>query len=255
MAHYVLILGGGQGTRLNSKTPKQFLEIQGVPIIMHSAYAFLKSDSKCKIYIGLPQDYVSEWASLKKKYNFNINHKFFKGGQKRFETVYLGIQKIIQENQCHKDDIISIHDGARPFIDSIFISQLISDAKIYGSAVPVISLKNALRRSEVKSSVSNLTITNSINRLHYKTAQTPQVFKFHLIEKSYEKLYHLIFKDGNNASILSNIFDDASVYEHFKNPKEPKINEVPGREYNIKITTPMDYYIAPHIYDFFKNIK
>ena len=125
MAHYVLILGGGQGTRLNNTTPKQFLELKGVPIIMHSVCSFFKSDSTCKIHIGLPADYMPEWVSLTKKYNFNINHTVFTGGKTRTDTVYLGIQKIVQENKCFRDDIISVHDGARPFIDPILISQLL----------------------------------------------------------------------------------------------------------------------------------
>ena len=255
MTHYVLILGGGQGTRLNNITPKQFLELNGIPIIMHSAYAFLESDPECKIYIGLPTDYISEWYILTQKYNFNINHEVFEGGQKRLETVYLGIKRIMQENKCGLDDIISIHDGARPFIDSCFISDLISEAKIYGSAVPVLSLKNALIRYKMNSSLSNTKTINSINRRHYKTTQTPQIFKFDVIEKSYKNLYDLISKEGNNASILSSIFDDASVYENFKPPKGPRIHAVPGREYNIKITTPMDYYMAPYIFDFYKSMK
>jgi len=255
MAHYVLILGGGQGTRLKKTTPKQFLELKGIPIIMHSAYAFLKSDSTCKIYIGLPIDYISKWASLTKKYNFNINHTVFTGGQQRLDTVYLGIQKIVQENECCRDDIISVHDGARPFIDSTFISQLMNNARTYGSAVPVLSLKNALRRDITTRHLSKTKTINSINRLNYKITQTPQIFKYNEIEKSYKKLYDLISQEGNSESLLSSIFDDASIYENFKSPKAPIINEVPGREYNIKITTPMDYYLAPYIYDFCKSMK
>ncbi len=255
MAHYVLILGGGQGTRLNNTTPKQFLELKGVPIIMHSAYAFLKSDSTCKIYIGLPADYMSEWGSLTKKYNFNINHTVFTGGQTRTDTVYLGIQRIVQENKCFRDDIISVHDGARPFIDPILISKLMINARTYGNAIPILPLKNALRRDTITSILSKTKTPHSINRLHYKITQTPQIFKYHELKKSYYHLYDLISKENNSETLLSSVFDDASIYENFKSTKAPPINLVSGREYNIKITTPMDYYLAPYIYDFCKNIK
>ena len=73
MAHYVLILGGGQGTRMNNSTPKQFLEINNMPLLMHSISTFFASDSTCKIYIGLPKSYMSEWDSLCNKYGFNFS--------------------------------------------------------------------------------------------------------------------------------------------------------------------------------------
>ena len=254
MAHYVLILGGGQGIRLNNKIPKQFLELKGMPIIMHSVNAFLKSDPKSHIYIGLPKNYISKWSSLIKKYNFHINHTVFIGGQTRSETVYLGIQRIVQDNKSCVEDIISIHDGARPFIDSTFISDLISNAKKYGGSVPVLSLKNALIRNIIPTSTRNTKKNHSTNRQNYKITQTPQIFNLQEIETCYSQLYDLISKEENIESILSNIFDDLSVYEKFKETQKSSTYFVCGREYNIKITTPMDYYMAPYIYDFFTSI-
>ena len=255
MAHYVLILGGGQGTRMNNSTPKQFLEINGLPLLMHSICAFFASDSTCKIYIGLPKSYLSEWDSLCKKYSFNINNIIFEGGKKRLDTAYLGIKKITKENECCSDDIISIHDGARPFIDQTFIEQLINSARLNGSAIPVLSLKNALRIDLNRGSLNKNKKSKSINRSFYKTAQTPQVFNCNIIKNCYENLHELLLKGGDSSSILNGIFDDASVYEKFKSSKDPSIKEVPGREYNIKITSPMDYYLAPFIYDFYKSMQ
>ena len=117
------------------------------------------------------------------------------------------------------DDIISIHDGARPFIDSTFISDLISNAKKYGGSVPVLSLKNALIRDTIPTSTRNTKQNYSTNRENYKITQTPQIFNLHEIETSYRSLYDLISKEENKEAILANIFDDLSVYEQFKKPK------------------------------------
>ncbi|RPG59844.1 MAG: 2-C-methyl-D-erythritol 4-phosphate cytidylyltransferase [Flavobacteriales bacterium TMED191] len=255
MAHYVLILGGGQGTRMNNSTPKQFLEINDMPLLMHSISAFFASDPTCKIYIGLPKSNLSEWDGLCKKYGFNINSLIFEGGNKRLDTAYLGIKKIVSENECCTEDIISIHDGARPFIDKSFIQELINSARLNGSAIPVLPLKNALRRDSSQESLNNKNKSNSMNRSFYKTVQTPQVFNCNIIKSCYEKLHQLRSISGDSSYILNGIFDDASVYEKFKSPKDPSINQVPGREYNIKITSPMDYYLAPFIYDFYKSMQ
>ena len=132
MAHYVLILAGGRGKRLNQTTPKQFLDIKGVPILMHSINSFYVADPSCKIYVGLPEGYLDLWRQLCQKKNFIVSHTVYVGGKQRTDTVRLGLEKVSVENECREDDLISIHDGARPFVSSGFILELLVHAKKNG---------------------------------------------------------------------------------------------------------------------------
>ena len=95
MAHHVLILAAGKGLRLESKTPKQFLEIHSLPIIMHSMQAFFSADPTSKIYVALSEDYIGKWSQLCLDYKFQINHEIYIGGNTRQESVFLGLNKIL----------------------------------------------------------------------------------------------------------------------------------------------------------------
>ena len=238
MAHHVLILAAGKGIRLKSKTPKQFLEIHSLPIIMHSMKAFFKADPQSKIYVALSQDYVEKWSKLCEKYEFDIIHQIYIGGSTRQESVYLGLDLIYNSgDELSKQDLVSIHDSARPFINSKFILELISSAQKRGNAVPVMNLKSALRKVDR----NNIFNSTGKNREEYIVTQTPQVFTFHTIYNNYRDIMLCEY---------SNIFDDATVYDFLKN-KTP-INLVKGREYNIKITTELDYVIGKTICEFLK---
>ena len=175
MTNYVLILAAGLGSRCNSTIPKQFLEIDNLPIVMHSIKAFHIADPNAKIYIALSKEYMLKWARICKKYKFEVEHEIYTGGKRRLDTVYLGLQKIA--NSCKdvlKQKLVSIHDSARPFIDSKFILKLMSEAKKSGNAVPFVKLKNSLRHLNTDNSL----VTTSQNREHYIATQTPQVFDF-----------------------------------------------------------------------------
>ena len=83
MTNYVLILAAGSGSRCNSITPKQFLEIDNLPIVMHSVKAFHMADPNAKIYIALSKEYISKWPKICKKYKFEIEHEIYTGGKRR----------------------------------------------------------------------------------------------------------------------------------------------------------------------------
>lgn len=238
MSHYVLILAAGGGSRLNSKIPKQFLELNNLPIAMHSMITFYDADPDAKIYIALPERYMKQWPLLCEKYNFRIQHKVYCGGNNRLSSVFKGMQMINKQNTITKKrTIISIHDAARPFISRQFILDLIQTAYDTGIAIPGLPLKNSLRYK--KQALGNN--TTSVNRNQYIAIQTPQVFHFKDIFNAYKKIDTL-----NNKQL----FDDASVYDNLYPSKG--INLIPGREKNIKITTELDYLIAQKMYRLFK---
>ena len=234
MAHYVIILGAGKGKRINNQLiPKQFLELENLPIIMHSIYVFSQSNSKIIFYIGLPKKHIKLWSILCEKYNFNIKHNVFVGGEERINTVSIGLNFIKKQNIIHDTDIVSIHDSARPFIKKSFIEILIKETITKGSAIPVIKLKNALKKSHCH-----------VDRSQYTLAQTPQCFIFNDILKAYVALF------DSTINNIASYHDDASVYEVLN--KKP--NLVKGEEYNLKITTDIDYFISETLYKFYKNI-
>ena len=258
MIHYVIILAAGKGLRLkNAKTPKQFLELHNLPIVMHSALAFKKADPDSKLYIALPKGYISHWQKICKKHNFHIPHKVYIGGVRRVDTVWIGLNKIHNDNKIRENKklgspainntsnkhLISIHDGARPFIDSKFIMGLIKSAQKNYSAVPVIQLKNSLRKFKTEKK----NISESRDRTNYALTQTPQVFSFSYIYNAYLKIIQLEKENHDNK-----FFDDSSVFDYLEN--NHAINIVDGREYNIKITNDLDYFLAPSIYKFFQKL-
>ena len=241
MAHHVLILAAGQGLRLKSTTPKQFLELHSLPIIMHSMKAFFIADPKSKIYVALPQGYVEKWSRLCIDHEFDVNHETYIGGSTRQESVYLGLNKIYNSlGESSKKHLVSIHDAARPFITSNFILELIAAAKKSGNAVPVMEINSALRKIDLSNSSDSI----AENREDYIITQTPQVYTFCNIYNSYKYII---------SSTIKNIFDDSAVYDCFKN--NSPINLVKGREFNIKITTKLDYVLAETIYESLKDIK
>ena len=184
MDHYTLILAAGKGNRLNSKTPKQFLEINGLPMVMHSVIKFNQAKPNSKIYIGLPEDSFFKWDSICQKYNFSVEHECYVGGATRSDTVFLGLKKINESNLISKKDLITVHDAARPFITSEFISHITKEAIKNGNAVPFIKLKDALRKKGIQFSSRSI----PVNREDYYIIQTPQVFRFKQLLKSYVTL-------------------------------------------------------------------
>ena len=248
MIHYVLILAAGKGSRLiNSRIPKQFLELDHLPLIMHSAIAFKKADPKSELYIALPIGYKLEWRRLCKQYNFTLEHKIYTGGRRRLDTVFKGLKIIYKTkssniNHIKSHALISIHDAARPFINKEFILELINSATRNGSAVPVIKLKDSLREFIGIQAAQSL----GRDRSNYVSTQTPQVFNLDIIYKAYCQLIEL---EQSNINHL--FFDDASVYDYFQHQLPIKL--INGREYNIKITTDLDYYLAQKIYNFLKK--
>ena len=195
MSHFVIILAAGKGSRLNNgKIPKQFLELSNLPVVMHSVIAFNKADPQAKIYVALPTKYIQAWTEICKKYDFSIKHEIYAGGERRLDTVFIGLKKIYQLSSFPKQDLVSIHDSARPFIKPEFVLELINCAKKSGSAVPVIKLKNSLRNIGTGQPYSSC----GQDRDDYVITQTPQVFSLDGIVESYRQVLFSKSEDYNH---------------------------------------------------------
>ncbi len=216
--HYVIIVAGGVGKRMNSPLPKQFMKINDKPIIFHTIEKFLEADSSIQFIISLHPDYIEYWKELIQLYNFNFNHKTVKGGNERFFSVKNALDLV------PRNAIVGIHDSVRPLVSLGTITRCFQETQTHFSAIPVEDSVNSLRyitehRNEM------------LDRSLVKQVQTPQYFNAQLIKESYCKDFSHKFTD------------DASVYE----ASGHDIHPVKGNPENIKITSPIDLIVAKEL--------
>lgn len=199
-------MAGGSGSRMKSDIPKQFMEVGGLPILMHTLKRFKEADSQIELILVLPESQFEFWKELCLKYP-PVPHQLVKGGKTRFQSGLSGLQIIDNEG------LVAIHDGVRPFVSVEIINESFRIASEKGTAVVSVPSKDSVR-------VDGQAIDRSTVRL----IQTPQTFQIPLIKKAFE------------TEELSTFTDDASVAEH----AGFEINLIEGNYENIKITTPED---------------
>ncbi len=215
---YVVIVAGGQGLRMKSATPKQFIEIDGIPVIVHTILRFIEYDPNSQIIVAIPKDHRSIWEEiankhLKGKSNIITVH----GGETRFQSVRNAIEKIEDG-----DGTVAIHDAVRPCITIEDIGKTFNSAISKGSGILVTPLNESIR--ELKSSKDSI----ARDRANYRSVQTPQTFKVSIIKEAYNQIYDPTFTD------------DASVVES----AGYRIELIEGSDQNIKITRPKDLELA-----------
>ena len=110
--NFVIIVAGGKGLRMGTEIPKQFICIDGLPILMRTIMRFREYDKNLSIILVLPKDQQSFWLSLCKKHNFNEHYEIADGGETRFHSVKNGL-KMIPDNV---EGVVGVHDGVRPFV-------------------------------------------------------------------------------------------------------------------------------------------
>jgi 2-C-methyl-D-erythritol 4-phosphate cytidylyltransferase len=212
---YAIIVAGGTGSRMQHDVPKQFIEVAGKPILMHTIERFYSYSPEVRLILVLPEDQAETWRNLCQKHNFQLFHMMVKGGSTRFGSVKNGLDLV------HGEGVVAVHDGVRPFVSIATIAEAFSTAAQFGNAVVAVSPKDSIRE---------LTATGSqaVPRANYKLVQTPQCFKASILRKAYEQPEQTAFTD------------DASVVEMLGE----EIVLVEGSYRNIKITTPEDLVLA-----------
>ncbi len=215
MTEYALIVAGGKGTRIKSGLPKQFIEINGKPILLHTLEAFYRYSEKVIIVLVLPEDDFGIWNGICKKFNFNKTVLLQKGGETRFQSVRNGLDQMTGEG------LVAIHDGVRPLVSEDIIGASFRLAAIHQFAVAAVRLKESIRMTDQDN-------TKAMDRSRFRMIQTPQTFNLQLIKNAYQ-----IKED-------SSLTDDASVAERAGHV----ISLFEGSYENIKITTAEDLIIA-----------
>ncbi len=223
MHNTVIIVAGGSGKRMDSTLPKQFMELDNKPVLMHTITRFYSFDNNIHIVLVLPHKQVSLWKSLCKMHNFELQHDIVEGGETRFHSVKNGLCTIMGST------VVGIHDGVRPCVSVETIKNCYQAAHSYGNAIPVLPVNESVRMKENDTN-------RSFDRSKLWLVQTPQVFRFEIIRGSFEQEYRESFTD------------DANVVESAGH----EINMVDGNRENIKITTRSDLLVAEA---FIKNLK
>ncbi len=222
-----IVLSAGKGKRMNTETPKQYLQLCGKPVLYYSLKAFQDSFIDRIIVVASPADVSYVQTDIIERYGITKATDVVLGGKERYHSVLNGLRAAWD---C---DYIFIHDGARPFIDMEILNRAYATVKEYGTAIVSVPVKDTIKIVD-----DNGVAVETPDRSHVWQMQTPQVFRFKDILIAYEEMIDMekrLLRDGMK------ITDDAMVMEHF-GTLPVHISE--GSYKNIKITTPEDMKIA-----------
>ncbi len=214
---YVIIVGGGKGLRMGADLPKQFIPLEGKPILMHTLERFHQWNKSAKLIVVLPEEHQPYWNMLCRELSCTIPHLIANGGETRFHSVRNGLRLV------NDKAYVAVHDGVRPFVNTEVIAKCFDKVTYHAAVIPVIPMTDSLRKKEASGE------THPVNRDCYFSVQTPQVFESELLQEAYRQKYSPLFTD------------DASVVESLN---KVDIHTVQGNQENIKITTPFDLLIA-----------
>lgn len=212
---YAIIVAGGSGARMGGSTPKQFLTINGLPILMHTIRTFSLVKNLHTIIAVLPHSEHLRWQQLCEQHSFGIKHTLVNGGETRYHSVKNGLAAI------YDNGLVAIHDGVRPLVSVDLINRCFDHANTQGNAIPAVKPVESIRLGSACDSKTG-------NRDEYWLVQTPQVFTIEQIKPLYKNSWQPQFTD------------DASVAENYG----IKISLIEGERQNIKITTPFDLTLA-----------
>ena len=216
MKKYAIIVAGGKGLRMGGELPKQFIPVEGRPVLMRTLDAFHAFDSAMEIILVLPRDHQPYWQELCAEYQFAVPHRIADGGATRFHSVQSGLA-LADEAEA----LIAVHDGVRPFVSPEVIEACYREAEAHGAVVPVIPIVETVRHLLLEGS-------ETVPRDAYRLVQTPQTFRATLLRRAYEQPFCEAFTD------------DASVVEALGHA----VHLVEGNRENIKLTTPYDLIVA-----------
>lgn len=216
MRKAVIIVAAGSGSRMGGAIPKQYLPLQGKPVIIHTLERFLLFDPEIKIVVVLAPAHRDLWEQVAGTYEIAGGLDTVPGGATRYDSVKNGLSLLDQEEVC------GIHDAVRPLVSQDTLMRCYDKAILEGSGIPVIDMEESVRM------LLDNGESRHMDRAKLLRVQTPQVFRTDRIKEAYQQAYKPDFTD------------DASVYETLYGPG----SLVDGNRENIKITTPQDLQLA-----------
>ena len=215
-----IIAAAGQGTRMGGKRAKQFLELAGIPIIIHTLKRFEQCEVIQEIIVVLPAQESAEFLSLADKYGLRKLAKVVPGGITRAESVLRGLRAVREATA----EIVAVHDGVRPFVTPEEITRTVEAARVHEAAVLVAPVTDTIKEVESEQ------VARTLNRGQVRRALTPQCFRYSVLRRAYEQ-----------ADVLDpDLTDDSVLVERLGTT----VAIVEGSPRNIKITQPQDLAIA-----------
>ena len=215
-----IIAAAGQGTRMGGKRAKQFLELAGIPIIIHTLKRFEQCEVIQEIIVVLPAHESAEFLSLADKYGLRKLAKVVPGGITRAESVLRGLRAVRESTA----EIVAVHDGVRPFVTPEEITRTVEAARVHEAAILVAPVTDTIKEVEREQ------VERTLNRGQVRRALTPQCFRYSLLCRAYEQ-----------ADVLDpELTDDSVLVERLGT----RVAIVDGSPRNIKITQPQDLAIA-----------
>ena len=218
MDKYLIIAAGGTGSRMGNEIPKQYLMINGKPLIICTLEVFKPFVEIEKMLVVISKSHQTYWSEIVKHYPIFSECKTIFGGPSRFHSVKAALN-FIPENT-----LVAIHDAARPFASKQCVENCFSLAEKKGVAVPAIKINESVRKIIGTENIS-------LKREDLRIVQTPQVFKSEIVKNAYKQMFDESFTD------------DAAVVEK----SGSKIFMAEGNKENFKITTPFDFELASFI--------
>lgn len=215
MRKYAVIVAGGKGLRMGTAVPKQFLELNGHPVLYHTIKAFLTAYADMHLVLVLPQDQLSYAQMVLQSFPERIDMTIVSGGETRYHSVQNGLKAVEGEA------VIFVHDGVRPLVTPALIQRCYEQAVEKGSAIPAIPVADSVRVVDGEDS-------DPIDREAMRIIQTPQTFRSDVLLPAFEQVWQPSFTD------------EATVVE----AHGTDVYLVAGERSNIKVTTPEDMVIA-----------
>jgi len=219
MSVCAVVPAGGTGTRMGGTVPKQFLELNGKPILYYTLKTLQDCGIISELILVVPEkeydNACTDWLGKPE-----IVTKVVVGGKKRQDSVYNGFCELSPQTE-----IVLVHDGVRPFLSHQMIQESVDAAREYGAAITAIRVNDTIKKVEDSGLVSKTVDRDGLWRV-----QTPQVFRYELLEEA--------FKKANSEKFYGT--DEGTLIEHLGKP----VKVVEGSEQNIKITRPEDLRLS-----------
>jgi len=219
-----IVVAAGKGTRLGGDRPKQFLELAGVPIIVHALRQFERCREISEVVTVLPAEETAGFESAVNRFNLQKVKRVIAGGATRAQSVRRGLESIADAN------IIAIHDGVRPFVTPDEIDRVVQAAEQNEAAILTAPVSDTIKRIEANR------IVETLPRAELRRALTPQCFRFALIKRAYQDL-DALEAEGRDVT------DDSLLIERLG----IEVVSVEGSARNIKITTQEDLALGEAI--------
>jgi 2-C-methyl-D-erythritol 4-phosphate cytidylyltransferase len=217
----VIIPAGGKGERFGSDTPKQFIDLKGKPVIVHTIENFNDIEDIKSIVIAVHSEWFTFTKELVQTYKLEKVKDIVVGGKERQDSIFNALH-----SKAAKDtDLIIIHDAIRPFVSQQSIKKIINQAEDNGAVILGLTPKDPVKEIDHKGE-----IVRTLQRGKLSISQTPQAFWTDIIMNSYEKAREVNYVGADSAQLV-----EFAGY---------KVSVIEGDDTNIKLATPLDLKIA-----------